>query len=152
MKMSQKIEQKSIYCEISGLFFETRQIIRQKLPGTKQHDPNAWLRLQTMRFIAEHDAPTMHDIAAYLRVKAPSATSLIAHLVSMGLIEREIGTDRRKVVLSITPAGEQMLSEYSEQSEKMMRHAFSTLDEQEVGSLCTILKKLIRGHTEKTTI
>lgn len=144
MKMS--TSQRSTYGELSGLFFETRQIIRQHLPGTQRSDPNAWLRLQTMRFIDSSRAPTMHDVAAYLRVKAPSATSLIAHLVSRGLITRRSGSDRREVILSLTPAGKKALKDYGEQSDKMMRNAFSPLDESEVGSLCTILKKLIRGN------
>ncbi|MBP9757669.1 MAG: winged helix-turn-helix transcriptional regulator [Candidatus Pacebacteria bacterium] len=136
----------TIYGELSGLFFETRQIIRQSLPGTKQSDPNAWLRLQTIRFIETADKPTMHDVAAYLRVKAPSATSLVSHLVSQGLIARRTGLDRREVILSVTPAGKKALKAYGEQSEKMMRNTFSTLDESEVGSLCSLLKKLVRSH------
>jgi DNA-binding MarR family transcriptional regulator len=148
--MSELSRSATAYGELSGLFFETRQIIRQNLPGAKRSDPNAWLRLQTIRFISEADAPTMHDVAAYLRVKAPSATSLIAHLVSQGLIARRPGRDRREVILSVTPAGRQALMEYGEQSEKMMRTTFSTLDESEVGSLCAILKKLIRGNAKST--
>lgn len=146
MKMSEQQRESIQYGELSGLFFETRQIIRQNLPGAKRSDPNAWLRLQTIRFIDQADAPTMHDVAAYLRVKAPSATSLVAHLVHMGLITRRTGSDRREVILSVTPAGKRALKSYGEESEKMMRSAFSTLNESEVGSLCTILKKLIRGH------
>ena len=144
MKMS--VSTTSAYSELSGLFFETRQIIRQHLPGAKRSDPNAWLRLQTLRFIDRADAPTMHDVASYLRVKAPSATSLISHLVSQGLIVRRSGADRREVILSLTPVGKKTLKDYGEQSEKMMRSAFSTLDEAEVGSLCAILKKLIRSN------
>jgi DNA-binding MarR family transcriptional regulator len=147
MKMSQKTPHQSVYSELSGLFFETRQIIRQSLPGGKQHDPNVWLRLQTMRYIDSAHAPTMHDVAAYLRIKAPSATSLIATLVAQGMIVRETGADRREVVLSVTTDGKRLLKQYGEQSEKMMRHAFSKLDATEVGSLCQILKKLVRGHS-----
>lgn len=150
MKMSEKAIKNSIYGELSGLFFETRQIIRQKLPGSKQSDPNAWLRLQTMHFIERSDAPTMHDVAAYLRIKAPSATSLIANLVAQGMIVRETGADRREVVLSVSPEGKRLLKSYGAQSTKMMRHAFSTLDDKEVGSLCAILKKLVRGHSQPT--
>lgn len=146
MKMAEKTAKSTIYSELSGLFFETRQIIRQNVPKTKQSDPNAWLRLQTIRFIDRTASPTMHDVAGYLRVKAPSATSLVAHLVSQGLIARKTGADRREVILSVTPLGKKALSVYGEQCEKMMRNTFSTLEETEVGSLCRILKKFIRGH------
>ncbi len=146
MKMVHKATQASIYGELSGLFFETRQIIRQKLPADGQSDPNAWMRLQTMRYIDVSGEPTMQDVAAYLRIKAPSATSVVAHLVDQGLVERKHGTDRREVKLSVTSRGKKVLREYAEQSDTMMRSAFSTLDEKEVWSLCDILKKLVRGH------
>lgn len=144
--MSGKPNESSVYGELSGLFFETRQIIKQKLPGTGHADPNAWMRLQTMQFIDRSKSATMHDVAGYLRIKAPSATSLISYLVSRGMIAREIGRDRREVRLSLTPLGKKTLREYGNSSEEMMRNAFSTLEEAEVGSLCNILKKLIRGH------
>ncbi len=144
--MAEKQLNASIYSELSGLFFETRQIIKQKMPQGHKTDPHAWMRLQTMQFIERHGFATMHDVADYLRIKAPSATSLIANLVARGMIAREIGRDRREVRLSLTPLGKQTLTEYGTKSEEMMRNAFSTLDEREVGSLCSILKKLIRGH------
>ena len=147
MKMAEKPAKTSTYGELSELFFETRQIIKQRLPGAERSDPNAWLRVQTMQYIERADSPTMHDVAEYLRITAPSATSLIAHLVAKGMIARETGADRRVVRLSVTPLGKKLLKQYAIKSEKLMRHAFSKLEESEVGSLCSILKKLIRGHS-----
>ncbi len=144
--MSEKPGKSSIYGELSGLFFETRQIIKQKMPGTDHADPNAWMRLQTMQFIDRSKSATMHDVAEYLHIKAPSATSVVSYLVARGMIVREIGSDRREVRLSLTPFGKKTLKKYGSSSEKMMRHAFSTLEESEVGSLCSILRKLIRGN------
>jgi len=152
MKMSEKVLKNGLYGELSQLFFETRQIIKQKLPGTAQADPNAWMRLQTMQFIDRTDSPTMHDVATYLRIKAPSATSVISHLASRGMIVRETGSDRRVVRLTLTPEGKKVLKKDGAKSEQLMRHAFSTLDEKEVGSLCSILKKLIRGHANSKTL
>ncbi len=146
MKTAQKTVKAGVYGELSKLFFETRQIIKQKLPGTQQADPNVWMHLQTMQFIDQMDSPTMHAVAAYLRIKAPSATSLITHLVTRGMIAREIGQDRRVVRLTVTPLGKKTLKLYRTKSERIMRHVFSTLDVTEVGSLCTILKKFIRGQ------
>jgi DNA-binding MarR family transcriptional regulator len=146
MKMAEKQRTTSIYGELTELFFETRQIIKQKVPGTGHADPNAWMRLQTMQYIDRNGSVTMHDIATYLRIKAPSATSLIAHLVARDMIAREIGRDRRVVRLSLTPLGKKTVKKYGTTSEQMMRSTFSTLEEAEVGSLCSILKKLIRGH------
>ncbi len=136
----------SVYGELPSLLFEMRQIIRQTLPGAKQSDPNEWMRLQTMQFVADQEKPTMHDVAEYLRIKAPSATSLIQYLVSHGLIAREAGDDRRVVRLTLTPQGEAVLKGYGTESEKMMRNAFSKLQEKEVCTLRDLLQKMIRGN------
>ena len=91
--------------ELTSLFFGMRQTIRANLPDG-QADPNAWMRCETLRFIAENDAPTMREIAKYLRVTAPSATSLIRKLFSLGWIERkQSGSDKRVVRISLTAKG-----------------------------------------------
>src|ERR1700685_3368005 len=94
------------FSELTSLFFTTRQIIKQQLPKSGNSDPNTWLRFETLRFIAETNNPTMRDVARYLSVKAPSATSLISHLAKSGLIERkgEKG-DKRIVRISLTKLG-----------------------------------------------
>ena len=147
--MKMKSTARSVYGELPSLLFEMRQIIRQKLPGSNQNDPNEWMRLQTMHYIATHDKPTMNEVAEYLRIKAPSATSLIAHLDSHGFIERLPGNDRRVTRLSLTEAGAKILKGYGAHSEKMMRSAFSKLEEKEVCTLRDILRKMIGTQKKK---
>lgn len=139
----------SVYGELPALLFEMRQIIRQALPGSRHSDPNEWMRLQTMHFIARHGKPTMHELAEYLRIKAPSATSVVSYLVSHGMIERKAGVDRRVVHLSLTEEGSRLISGYGKQSEEMMRSAFSGLEEKEVCTLRDILSKMISCNKKK---
>src|ERR1700722_15203592 len=95
--------------ELTSLFFEMRQTIRANLPDG-QADPNAWMRCETLRFIAERDHPTMRQIAKHLRVTAPSATSLVRKLFSLGWIERKAsGSDKRVVHVSLTARGQKEL-------------------------------------------
>lgn len=132
--------------ELTSLFFTTRQIIRQQLPSDGP-DPNTWLRFETLRFISEAKDPTMHDVAHYLRVKAPSATSLVAHLVRSGLIARKgEASDKRIVRISLTPRGKREVKNYTARCASTMRKAFSKLDDRELNSLVSILRHLRDVH------
>ncbi len=133
--------------ELSSLFFETRQIIRSKLPAEGSHDPNAWMRSETLRFISQLESPTMQDVAAHLRITAPSATSLIRYLHKQGLLAR-VGKegDKRVVCLTLTPAGKTALSAYKERCSSTMRKVFSALSDTEIDELATILRHLRDIH------
>jgi DNA-binding MarR family transcriptional regulator len=62
------------------------------------------------------------ELAACERVQPPSMTKVLANLEQRGLVRRDVHpTDRRQVVLAITPAGEQLLA-----SERRLRDAWLT--------------------------
>lgn len=133
--------------ELTSLFFEMRQTIRANLPQG-QADPNAWMRCETLRFIDEHDAPTMQEIAKHLRITAPSATSLVRKLASLGWIIREpSGSDKRVVRISLTAAGTHEVSRYRKQSERTMRKVFSRLPERDLRHLMRVLRSLNDMHS-----
>jgi DNA-binding MarR family transcriptional regulator len=131
--------------ELASLFFSTRQIIRGKLPEGKA-DPNAWMRFQTMRYIEDNEGPTMQDVASYLRIKAPSATSLIAHLVGHRFVRRIVGKDKRVTRLYLTGLGKKKLAEHQKRSNITMRKVFSEFNESEVRELARILRHLRDIH------
>jgi len=133
--------------ELTSLFFEMRQTIRANLPQG-QADPNAWMRCETLRFISEHQRPTMQEIAKQLRVTAPSATSLIRKLDALGWIEREpSGSDKRVVRISLSPKGRKELSRYRSQAEKTMEKVFSKLSATDLAHLKRVLRSLRTIHT-----
>ncbi len=132
--------------ELSSLFFSMKQILRSQLPDQKV-DPNAWLRYETMRHIRDAHGPTMHDVARYLRIKAPSATSQIAHLARAGLIVRkDEKADKRVVRIFLTARGKREVEQYESRSVVMMRATFSRLDDRELRSLVKILRHLQDVH------
>lgn len=136
----------SAYQELASLFFSTRQIIRSRLPESAA-DPNAWLHFQTMRFIADSDTPTMQDVAAYLRIKAPSATSLIGYLADKGFISRLTGDrDKRVTRLALSARGKRVLAEHQKRSNTTLRTVFSQFDQAEVRELARILRHLRDMH------
>lgn len=134
-----------LFQELASLFFSTRQIIRAQLPG--KPDPNAWLRMETISFVAKAGTPTMHDIATYLRIAAPSATSLVSHLVKDGLLRRVPDTnDKRVVHIAMSAKGTQVLKKYGAASATTMRKAFSALSEEETAELVRILRRVQKVH------
>jgi DNA-binding MarR family transcriptional regulator len=141
-----KKPQTGSFAELTSLFFEVRQTIRANLPRG-QADPNAWMRCETLYFIAAHGRPTMQDIAKHLRVTAPSATSLARKLFALGWIARQPSEkDKRVVRIALTKSGERELARYREQSEKTMRKVFSKLHERDLSHLERALRNLRDIH------
>jgi DNA-binding MarR family transcriptional regulator len=135
-----------IFQELASLFFSTRQIIRAELPAGKI-DPNAWLRSETLRYIAASGGPTMQEVAAYLRVKAPSATSLIANLAARGLVVRRgIARDKRVTRIYLTPRGRTILTASAKRSVAAVRAVFSKLSGAEIHELVRVLRRLRDIH------
>jgi DNA-binding MarR family transcriptional regulator len=134
--------------ELTTLFFSTRQIIREKLPG-KRPDPNAWLRFETLRYIQESKNPTMQDVARHLHVKAPSATSLISYLLRDGFVVRAASSEDRRVVrISLSKKGERLLRGYRVRSTATMRKVFMKLGTREIQNLVRILRRVQDIHRD----
>jgi len=132
--------------ELASLFFSTRQIIRSRLPGSAA-DPNAWLRFQTMRFIADSGEPTMQEVADYLRIKAPSATSLIGYLAGKKLVARRTSVrDKRITRLALTERGRKILAEHQKRSNMTLRRVFNDFPDSDVRELARILRRLRDMH------
>ncbi|MDR3571489.1 MAG: MarR family transcriptional regulator [Candidatus Pacebacteria bacterium] len=136
---------KNNFQELTSLFFETKQTIRANLP--RRPDPNAWMRCETLRFIDEHEQPTMREIAKHLQVTAPSATSLMRKLFELGWIERtSSGSDKRIVRISLTADGRREVVHYRKQGEKTMKKVFSKLPERDLAHLKRILRTVNTIH------
>lgn len=71
---------------------------------------------------------TMSHLADVLNVSLSSATGLIDRLEERGYITRErVSTDRRVVLVRVTPAGEQMLDEVDALSDDLLRSVLGRL-------------------------
>ncbi len=141
MNMNEKIAR-----ELTTLFFMTRQLMRAKLPSGAA-DPNAWLRFETLRYIAQLQEPMMQDVAKHLRIRAPSATSLIRNLVRDGLVARRgLSSDKRVVRIRLTKQGALALSVYGKRSTSTMRKVFIRSSPAEIRTLMDILRSLQDIH------
>lgn len=104
------------------LMFEMGRRMKQEL--YREAGMPSMLYLETVRYIGEDGAPTMSDIASYLRVSAPSATALIDSLIEDAIVTRaEDPNDRRRVRLTLSKQGEKLL----ESAWKARERAFGRL-------------------------
>src|SRR6185503_15086343 len=115
--------------------------MRSKLRGG--HAPSI-AQLEALQFVAEHDCPTMRDIARHLQVKAPSATSLIGELVrSKMLVRRGDPNDRRHILLEATSEGRRELNRITKRKKEIISAMLRRLDEKDKRELSRLLHKVL---------
>ncbi len=85
----------------------------------------------------------MSQIARYLTIELPSATSLINKLVAEKLVKRYEGKDdRRTVKLRLTSGGRLALENALTDSKKRLRQSLLPLTEADKNNLLSILKSV----------
>ena len=127
--------------ELTSLLFATRRLIKQQRTLGCVH-PQGWLQMETLNYIGDHEGPTMHDLAAFLGITAPSASSLIGKLARAGFVRRAAGHDRRAVCLFVTPAGKKELARGRRASAGALQGVFSKLSPRDLSELIRILRNL----------
>ena len=130
-----------------SLFFAVRRIMRTKFASGKKIDPSTWLRIETMKFIADHGEPNMKDVAGYLSITAPSATSLIRGLVESGFVTCSADVrDKRTSRLVLTPKGKAELKTTGARSVRIVGELFSILSEAELAAFSSTLERIKKNH------
>lgn len=94
-------------------------------------------QLSAMATLQKHGAMSAGELAAQEKVQPPSMTKVLANLEERGLVRRDTHPgDRRQAILSITPAGIDLLD-----SERRSRDAWLT---QQLGRLTPDERQLLR--------
>lgn len=124
-------------------FFAVRGVVRTKLAQGKKLDPSAWLYVETLKFISLHKRPSMREVADYLSITAPSATSLVRGLMKDGLVERAVSSlDRRTSELSLTKKGKAELAKTLRRGTKVLAEVFSVLSPKELEAFTAMLERI----------
>lgn len=132
-----------------SLFFAVRRIMRTELAKGKKLDPSTWPMIETMKFIADHDKPKMKDIADYLSITAPSATSLVNGLVKNGLVACSTDCrDRRTSHLSLTAKGKAELKKAIAHGIQHLGKLFAVLSEAELAAFVSALERIKKTAAE----
>jgi len=129
------------------MIFAVSRLIRERAKDREKINPFSFLQLETLRYVAENGNPSMKDIADYLCITPPSATSLINSLVKAGQLERVYDkNDRRFVRLVVTTKGKTALASGFEKITTRVRKILSNLNAKERSELFKILEKLSRSY------
>ena len=101
------------------------------------------VQFEALYYINEVSQPTMKNIAQFLGITPPSATSIVNALIKMKKIERlNDKKDKRIVKLKLTPLGRKTVADTTKIISLRMKHIFSKLNEKERSALIKIYKKL----------
>ncbi|MDE1919145.1 MAG: winged helix-turn-helix transcriptional regulator [Patescibacteria group bacterium] len=126
-----------------SLFSSVRRIMRVRFAKGKKLDPSTWLRIETLKFIADQNEPRMKDVADYLSITAPSATALIGGLIRSGLVRGFTGRqDRRTSRLVLTAKGKTELRTAAARALRLLGGMFSPLSKKEFSAFATALKRI----------
>ncbi|MCD6233304.1 MarR family transcriptional regulator [bacterium] len=130
-------------------FFIMRRVLQEKAKKEKGVSPFSFLKFATLRFISKKRNPTMKEIAQWLKITPPSATSLIDSFFKAKLIKREFDRkDRRIIRLKITEKGKKLLKETQQEHRKRMKRFISKLSPRDQKNLLRILNNFHKSLTQ----
>jgi len=103
-------------------------------------------QLAALATLERHGAMSPGDLAEHEKVQPPSMTRVIAALVDWGLVTRAPHpTDRRQVILTVTPDGRSLVQKVRRRKEAWLAQRLAELSPQERATLreaAPILEKL----------
>lgn len=89
-------------------------------------------QLSAMGTLLKKGPMSAGELAGHERVQPPSMTKVLANLEERGLVRRNAHpTDRRQVVLAITPAGEQLLASERRSRDQWLTRQLAMLSPEE---------------------
>jgi DNA-binding MarR family transcriptional regulator len=89
-------------------------------------------------------------LAMFLLQESPSVTALVDRMSERGLVERGVDPhDRRKVLVSLTDRGRQVLKDIKRPAREVQDEMFSVLSDRERATLKRILRKFRRSNIQR---
>jgi len=129
--------------EVISRLFSMSRLIKESLKKDGGIDGVSFDHIKTFYFIKTEGNPTMKEVADYLGIAPPSATSLINPFVKRGLIKRHFDEkDRRIVRLSVTEKGEKIIEEGYKGIARRLGKILSKLSGRQIKNLKDILNTL----------
>jgi DNA-binding MarR family transcriptional regulator len=127
-----------------SLFYDVTLLVKGRMRGVL---PFSATQCQALGFIGRMNTPTMHELAHYFNITAPSATSLVDELVKAKLIVRTSNTkDRRKVQLTLSPKGKAAYKKLAQKYTDILNDVFKVLSQSDRDTLNAILTKILASN------
>ena len=92
--------------------------------------------------VSENRALTIQDLASRTVSLQPNITRMVAELESAGLVERTSGTDRRIVIVQLTPKGQEMVNKIRKPLMDLHTNQYQKLNSEELHQLNELLIKI----------
>jgi DNA-binding MarR family transcriptional regulator len=100
-------------------------------------------QLHALHVIHDHGPATVSELAAALGVSPPSASAMVDRLVEKGLLSREPSrTDRRKVLVSISPEALKRINTIEETILQSFIDLVEKIGPKTAGMWCQVLRKV----------
>lgn len=129
-----------------GGIIKTMFLIRSVMHQEKEGKPISFLRLVVLRYIIENKNITPKDIANYLDITMPSASSIVDDLVKLKLLQRSSNPeDHRSIRLTLTSSGKKIVLAKLREVQKKMRLNLSVLARDEQKNLFQMMQKIYKN-------
>lgn len=138
------MEQKNDIDQLIALMFSMGRLMRKRFNANSGLSPTpSLLQMETLRFVDEKENPPMKQVADFLSISAPSATSLVEDMVGRGYLDRTADEkDRRMIRLSVSKKGKAALSTHVHKKMTHIRKTLGKLSAEDRAQLVRILSKL----------
>ena len=129
--------------DLIAVIFNVGQMLREKVKEKTSSQDCSFLHVQTLHYIKDRKETAMKNMAHYLHITPPSATSLVNLLVKQGAVKRIADkNDRRTIKLQITGEGINLLKNNFKKAATIMEKSLEKLSIKEKKNFITILKKI----------
>jgi DNA-binding MarR family transcriptional regulator len=118
------------------------RVIRSKVRNHSSPELSV-AQFRTLAFLGRNENAMLGDVATFLALTLPAASKLVEGLVIAGFARREIDpSDRRKVVLTLTPPGRRKYATALKASADFLAERMSLLGANERGWITRAMKSL----------
>ncbi|MBT5338716.1 MarR family transcriptional regulator [Candidatus Falkowbacteria bacterium] len=138
---------KTLNSQLVSMLFATKRALMNSMCKEKNFSPVDYIQAETLSFILKNPKTLSKDVAEFLAITSPSATTLIDKLEKQGLVKRTHSkSDRRKINLQVTPDGETFIKQTVIKMKKIAQEMFKVLDEQDKKNLVNIYQKILNNY------
>lgn len=119
------------------------ELASRMVPPTAARSDLTLRQLQVLVLVRSQPGVTGHDLSGHLGVTTPTVSGLVDRLVTKGLLGRRADPeDRRRVLLTLTPAGLDVLAELESLRTELSTEVLARLSMTELESLVAVTARL----------
>ncbi len=126
-------------------FHSLMHLYRAKMHKTLKKNENVLTHMEhkALGFFSDHEGATLSDLVAHSQKDKAQLNRLLRGLKEKGLIEEQKDAqDKRRIQLTITPAGRAIHATFKEESKEICQAAVDGLSIEEIDSLMQIINRI----------